>query len=153
SPHPAPWAPACRRPSPPPPRRRPGRVTPCQEHTSCTGAGQRARSPGPSPGPFHPTEIEMHDETRLRAFLDALWREEAHPWPDGETWREMIARVKSGGNQQVCRETHLFFLECLPPHYHGGDFFAFCEGMEALKLFARRGGTFLCRQLTWDETV
>ncbi len=95
----------------------------------------------------------MRDETKLCAFLDALWREESHPAPMNETWREMVACINGGGNQQVSRETYLYFLEVLPPHYHGGNFFAFCEGTEALKLFARREGTFVCRQLTWEQTV
>jgi hypothetical protein len=95
----------------------------------------------------------MRDETKLRTFLDALLAAEARPAPADETWREMIARVKGGGNQQVCRDAYFWFLECLPPHYHGGDFFAFCEGQEALKLFARRDGGFVCRQFDWTQTI
>ncbi len=95
----------------------------------------------------------MRDETKLRAFLEALWAEPVHEPPTDESWRELIARIEGGRNQRVCRATYAHFLGVLPPHYHGGDFFAFCEGAEALKLFARRDGGFICRQLTWDQTV
>lgn len=95
----------------------------------------------------------MRDEARLRAFLEALW---AHPVPDppvNETWKELIVRIKGGGVQRIDHATYWSFLESLPPHYHGGDFFAHCDGAEALRLFARKDGDYLCRQLTWDETV
>jgi len=95
----------------------------------------------------------MRDETRLNEFLSRLWVQDVHEPPVNETWREMIARIRGGGNQRVSRETYLYFLEVLPPHYYGGDYFAFCEGAEALKLFARRGSAFVARQLTWQETV
>jgi hypothetical protein len=95
----------------------------------------------------------MHDESRLRALLERLLSEEVGPAPSDEMWPELMARIQSGGTQEVGRAVYHYFQEVLPPHYHGGDFFAFAEGAEPLRLFARRKGGFVCRQLTWGETV
>lgn len=96
----------------------------------------------------------MRDETRLNEFLARLCAQEVHEQPANETWRELIGRIRRPGrNERIDRGTYAYFQETLPPHYHGGDYFAFCEGKEPLRLFARRGTEFFCRQLTWDETV
>lgn len=96
----------------------------------------------------------MRDETTLAAFLSALWAEEIHAAPDREEWRDLIARIsRPGRTEEIDEEAYRFFLGVLPPHYHGGDYFAFAEGAEPLRLFARRGGQCLCRRLTWAETV
>ena len=47
--------------------------------------------------------------------------------------------------------TH-WFLECLPPRWQSGGVFAFAEGAEPIRLFARDGQRYLVRQLTWEET-
>jgi hypothetical protein len=95
----------------------------------------------------------MRDETRLALFVEGLLAQPASEAPVNEAWKEMLARLRGGGTQVVDRGTYAYFLEVLPPHYHGGDFFAFCEGREALKLFARVRGKCVCRQLTWDQTA
>jgi hypothetical protein len=96
----------------------------------------------------------MHDETRLRAFLAPLWAEPVHGPPACEDWPGLTARLsRPGRNERICEEVYRYFLEVLPPHYHGGDFFAFCEGEEPLRLFRRINGRYVCRRLSWDETV
>jgi hypothetical protein len=96
----------------------------------------------------------MHDETRLRAFLAPLWAGPVHGPPGCEDWRDLMRRLsRPGRNERICAEVYRYFLGVLPPHYHGGDFFAFCEGREPVRLFRRAGGRYVCRRLSWEETV
>jgi hypothetical protein len=92
-------------------------------------------------------------EITLREFVERLWAEPVHEPPVHETWKETIARIASGGNQQVAKDVYFHLLEILPPRFQWNTCFAFCEGREPIKLFDRKGGTYLCRQLTWEQTV
>jgi hypothetical protein len=64
-----------------------------------------------------------------------------------------MARIKSGGNQQIPQKAYRYFLGVMPPWFQDGDFFAFCEGREPLRLFDRKAGEHVCRQLTWKQTI
>src|SRR5437867_2732935 len=89
----------------------------------------------------------------LEEFVAYLRRAETVPKPEGETWKAMIDRIQETGRiHEVDEETYHWFLECLPPKYQSGRFFAFAEGAEELRLFWRLRHHYFCRQLTWDET-
>ena len=65
----------------------------------------------------------------------------------------MRARMSvTGRHAEIDEETWTWFLECLPPKFMGGGYFAFAEGAEPLRIFWKRGGRFFVRPLTWDET-
>lgn len=95
----------------------------------------------------------MPDDSRLLAFLGPLWGNEPLDAPGTEDWCDLLRRIRQPGRtRRVSAEAYRHFRDALP-HYHGGDFFASCEGKEPLLLFLHRDGACLCRQLTWDETV
>lgn len=89
----------------------------------------------------------------FKYLLSCLSVAEHVPRPEGEDWGAMIARISVPGViADIDEETFFYFLEVLPPKFQSGNAFAFAEGAEPLHLFWRCGGTFFCRQLTWDET-
>ncbi len=94
----------------------------------------------------------------LREFVSELRRPDAAPLPEGEDWNAMIVRIhRTGLVQEVSEATYDWFLECLPPKYMTGGFFAFGEGAEPFKLFwTRKHGSFdhlyFVRALTQQET-
>jgi hypothetical protein len=70
-----------------------------------------------------------------------------------EPWEENLDRMGQPGRlTRIDGETYRNFLEVLPPHYQGDDFFAFAEGREPLRLFCRFPVQHFCRQLTWEES-
>src|SRR3954451_20687206 len=122
------------------------------------GSYQVARPPGQAHHPLRPEPRSFFRRRRtvsstLREFVDALWGEPVHETPVNESWKETVARIRGGGNQRVPKDVYFFFLEVLPPHFLWGSLFAFAEGQEPIKLFARVGKGYACRQLTWEETL
>ena len=91
--------------------------------------------------------------TTLKELVTQLQQAEIVPRPDNENWKAMIDRISIPARLAVIdEETFWYFLEVLPPKYQRGNLFAFAEGAEALRIFWQKGDTYLCRQLTWDET-
>lgn len=87
------------------------------------------------------------------ALLAHLRQAETVPRPEDETWSALIQRITVPGRiHEIDQETYWWFLECLPPRYLSGGVFAFAEGAEPIRLFARDGQRYLVRQLTWEET-
>ena len=72
---------------------------------------------------------------------------------DGEEWSATLERMSVASRiAEITEETWCWFLEVLPPKLLRGNFFAFSEGQEPLKIFWRRSGQHFCRQLSWEET-
>ena len=72
---------------------------------------------------------------------------------ENEEWPDVIVRLQVEGRiAEVSEEVWFYFLEVLPPKLLRGNWFAFAEGQEPLKLFWRRQGCHYGRQLTWAET-
>ena len=91
--------------------------------------------------------------TTVRSTLAALRTSPVLPRPPDESWAGMIERISTPGHAaEIDEETYDYFLDVLPPRWMG-EGFMFAEGAEALRYFWRAGGTFFCRQTTWDETV
>lgn len=89
----------------------------------------------------------------LGEFVAFLRQAETVPRPPGENWKAMIDRIhRTGLIHEVDEYTYDWFLECLPPKYQTGGFYAFAEGAEPLKLFWCRDGRFFVRPLTDAET-
>ena len=89
----------------------------------------------------------------LGEFVAFVRQAETVPKPADESWAAMIDRIhRIGLIHEVDEETYDWFLECLPPKYQSGGFYAFAEGAEPLKLFWRRDGRFFVRPLTDQET-
>jgi hypothetical protein len=72
---------------------------------------------------------------------------------ENEEWPNVIARLQVEGRiAEVTEEVWYYFLEVLPPKLLRGNWFAFAEGQDPLKLFWRKQGRHYGRQLTWEET-
>ncbi len=92
-------------------------------------------------------------ESNLGALVAKLRAATAVPRPPNEEWSAMIERTRLPGRVcEIDEEAYDWFLECLPPKYQNGGLFAFADGAEAIRLFWQIHGTYLCRQLTWEET-
>jgi hypothetical protein len=90
----------------------------------------------------------------LGEFVAFLRQAELVALPAGESWKDMIERIhRTGLVHFVDEETYTWFLECLPPKYQTGGFYAFAEGAEPLTLFWRREEQFFARRLTDLETA
>lgn len=89
----------------------------------------------------------------LSAFIADLRAGEIVPRPADEPWPSMIARISVPGQvAAIGGDTFEYFLQVIPPHYHGHGF-AFAEGAEPLRYFWHTADRYFCRQLTEDETV
>ena len=89
----------------------------------------------------------------LGEFVAFLRQAEVVPRPVSEEWKALIERIhRTGLIHEVDEEAYDWFLECLPPKYQTGGFYAFAEGAEPLKLFWRRDEKFFVRPLTDEET-
>ena len=89
----------------------------------------------------------------LAEFVAVLRQAGVIPRPEQEEWKAMIDRIHATGKiHEIDEETYDWFLECLPPKYQNGGFFAFAEGAESLKLFWSRGEKYFVRPLDEEET-
>src|SRR4051794_26982689 len=95
----------------------------------------------------------MAEPQSLRAYVGELMTAAILPRPPAEEWADMILRIQAPERvAEIDEDTWWYFLEVLPPKFQGGGFFAFAEDTEPLRLFVKRPGRYLARQLTWDET-
>ena len=96
----------------------------------------------------------MKTPATLTEFVAQIQQAEIAPRPEGEEWAALIARISNPDQiAAIDEDTFWYFLEVLPPKYQRGSLFAFAEGAEALRIFWRKGDSYFCRQLTWDETT
>lgn len=96
----------------------------------------------------------MNPPTTLAEFVAWLQQAAIIPRPEGDEWSALINHISIPGKiAAIDQETYWYFLEVLPPKYQRGNFFAFAEGAEALRIFWQKGDAYFCRQLTWDETT
>jgi hypothetical protein len=79
------------------------------------------------------------DQAQLLEFVWRILQEPVAGGPVNETWRETLARVRSGALAQIDLQTYDYFLEILPPLYVGPSFYAFAQAAEPIKLFFHRG--------------
>ena len=119
----------------------------CSNPTFPTRLGH---APRPMPRPEH----QHHAGETLNDVLVSLTQGvPVSEQPEGEEWSAAVERMSVADRiAQITEETWYWFLEVLPPKLLRGNFFAFSEGQEPLKIFWRRRGQHFCRQLTWEET-
>lgn len=94
--------------------------------------------------------------TTLRAYIAALQQAAIVPRPPTEDWTAHVERISVPGRiAEVTEEDWDYWLDVLPPKWIRGGQFCFGEGADAFRLFwyDRPMQRYLCRQLTWDETV
>ncbi len=91
----------------------------------------------------------------LQRFLAPLTAEvNATAQPDNEPWSGTIERISNADRiAEITEETWWYFLEVLPPKLLEGNWFAFAEGQEALRIFFQRRGKHYCRQLTEEQSM
>jgi hypothetical protein len=92
----------------------------------------------------------------LGDYVAALAQADIIPRPDGEEWKAHVERISVPGRiAVVTEEDYFYWLEVLPPKYQRRSHFCFGEGADAFRLFwhDRPIDRYLCRQLTWDETL
>lgn len=92
----------------------------------------------------------------LVAYVAQLKLVDALPRPDTDDWSVHIEHISVPGRVvEITEEQYDYWLEVLPPKWMNGGHFCFAEGAEAFHLFwfDRPTKRYLCRQLTWDETL
>ena len=91
----------------------------------------------------------------LQCLLAPLTAEaDATPQPENEPWPKTIERISNAARiAEITEETWWYFLEVLPPKLHAGNWFAFAEGQEPLRIFWRKRGKHYCRQLTEEQSM
>ena len=94
--------------------------------------------------------------TTLRAYIAALQQAPVIPSVPHEEWAAHVERISVPARiAEVTEEQWDYWLDVLPPKWMHGGCFCFGEGADAFRLFwfDRARCQYLCRQLTWDETV
>src|SRR4051794_20254371 len=95
----------------------------------------------------------MPDPGKFQLLLRHLRTAEVIPRPADGTWPETIGRIKAGGLCEIDAFADRFFRDVLPPHFMGYGVFAFAEGREPFWLFFKEASGYVCRRLTWEETL